>query len=370
MKKISIVLLGLIGFSLNLINSKAEILNRVEQSNGNISLSLHTDQGYMDAFEATIDVTGDVKIKDFKWDNNLDSMAVKKMAISENKKSLHLLVASKATNLLEQSKVISLGNLQVESSNSASYSVNLSKFSLTNLDMENVTAKELVQQGKTSFNYVVKTNNPNNNPNENQSENEEQPPSTDDNKQDNSDSNNNDDNNENNNDNNVNNDNNNSTNNSEPNQGETSKPTPEINDGNNSNNSQNNSSSNNNSNNFSNSNDNNSPSVNSGLIGSGVATMWQEQGTTYTYSDDDNKPLEETEEDNKDIKEEKEDNSPADNQDLENDEENIKPDSQKETEPQEKHLFQINQKFILGALAIVGVVVIMIVIKIKKNNDY
>ncbi len=352
MRKASILLFGLIAFSLTLIQTQAEILNRVEQDNGIIALSLHTDQGYMDAFEATIDVTGDVNIKDFEWNNSLNSMAVRKMSISENKKSLHLLVASKATNMVEQSKVISLGNLKVEASKSSDYSVNLTDFSLSNLDMENVGAKDLIQQGQSSFTYKVNNENiPDDNPNEN----EQQPPSIDDDndeQQDNNEEN-----------------NPNDNTNSEPNPDSSTSPTIPDESKNDNNEPENTPSVNNegpsssgNSNVSGNPSNNQNTNVNSGVVGSGIASTWQEENTNYTIIEDNENP---TTTEIEDDKEEKEDNS-KDNNTLDKKDKN----EQNSSASQEESKFKINQKFILGILAVIGIIIIMIVLKIRKSYDY
>ncbi len=171
-KYILLFLIGIIS-CLSFTKVNAETLIHEELENGKVSLSISSDQGYMDTIDTTITVQGNVIIESFSWASSLNDMASKEYQIANDKKSIHIVLTSRAINIINTSKEIEIGTVKVSGNSTTNYHFELANFSYSNLDKEHNSASNLYTKNTETLTYQKESTNTPSIPEKNENQNPE-----------------------------------------------------------------------------------------------------------------------------------------------------------------------------------------------------
>ncbi len=167
--KILLVIVFLIGifFPLTSVDALTKI-NFEEKANGQINTTLHFEEGFVGAIDITLNINGDVDVKNFKFSNKISSGNYgKEYKYNKEKNCLTIRVTAGGTgtshNLLNDKKELNLGTINFTSSAKENINYNLSSASFKIVD-NNWSSKTINESNinlgdKTQFVYKVTNTN-------------------------------------------------------------------------------------------------------------------------------------------------------------------------------------------------------------------
>lgn len=159
MKNARILLLLFLGLFLSFTDVKAESLKRTNVDNGKINVVLSSNKGYIGALDATIKLTGNVSFSKIEWNQSLNDLAMKEYEYDKKNNIVRIFLVTKNTsqNLLDKNGNLDIGNIVVTSTKTESYNIELSKLSITNLDLikTDIDSKNLTSNGDENFTIKI-----------------------------------------------------------------------------------------------------------------------------------------------------------------------------------------------------------------------
>lgn len=159
MKYQKLLLLLFLGLFLSFSDVSAETLKRNSVANGKINVVLNSNKGYIGALDATFKLTGNVTFTKIEWNNTLNDLAMKEYEYDKNNNIIRIFLVTKTTNqnLLDKAGNLNIGNVVVTSSKTEEYNLELTKLSITNLDLvkSDIDSKKIVSEGDKNFTIKV-----------------------------------------------------------------------------------------------------------------------------------------------------------------------------------------------------------------------
>lgn len=146
---IMIILLGI--FS---INSQAANIEKIQEGQDGVTLSIVTDNGLVNSLSATFQIEGEVSFETFQWAEKLnDTLKDYRYNKDENKLTLYV-TPGNGESLVEDGKIV-LGTIKVQGNGKQNYKINLVGI---NLVSTNYTAlQEQVEDTEMNFEFVPDT---------------------------------------------------------------------------------------------------------------------------------------------------------------------------------------------------------------------
>lgn len=159
MKNTKLLILLFLGLFLSFTDVKAETLKRKNVDNGKINVVLNSNKGYVGAIDATIKLTGNITFSKIEWNKSLNDLAMKEYEYDKKNNTVRIFLVTKNTsqNLLDKDGNLNIGNVVVTSTKTEDYNIELSKLSITNLDLvkSDIDSKKLESTGDKSFTIKI-----------------------------------------------------------------------------------------------------------------------------------------------------------------------------------------------------------------------
>ena len=157
-KAISIFFISLICILATSLPSNAVILNRIEQAQNTLTLSIDTEMGLVRTLTATFRITGDVKLEKLIWANNIKESYIKREIYDEKNNTVTIFIATgNNDNLVDNTGKVIIGNVLVTAKGkeeNKTYNVTLDNIELLDANYIKTVPTEKVENTKDSFNYI------------------------------------------------------------------------------------------------------------------------------------------------------------------------------------------------------------------------
>lgn len=146
---IMIILLGIF-----IINSQAANIEKIQEGQDGVTLSILTDNGLVNSLSATFQIEGEVSFETFQWAEKLnDTLKDYRYNKAENKLTLYI-TPGNGESLVEDGK-IELGTIKVKGNGTQDYKINLVGINLVGANYTAV--QEQVEDTDVDFEFVPDT---------------------------------------------------------------------------------------------------------------------------------------------------------------------------------------------------------------------
>lgn len=157
MKKLLITLTTFLLIFTGLTVVKADTLYRTSNKNGEVDLSVLTNQGYVGALDMTVMINGNVKLNNLTWDSSLKDNYIKKYTYKNNQIRVYIATGNTAQNLALKNGEIKIGTIKVTSktNNNETFNITIDKLIATDIDYNSITKNNLKTDSNDSFTYMI-----------------------------------------------------------------------------------------------------------------------------------------------------------------------------------------------------------------------
>ncbi|MCI9292059.1 MAG: hypothetical protein HFF02_02005 [Erysipelotrichaceae bacterium] len=158
MKKLLVALIAVGVFFACTMGASAATLYRTSSGNGAVKLTIKADDGYVGALDTTMKLSGEVTLDTIEWDESLAPEYVKEYTYDEATKTIRFFIATGdvTKNLADKDGNITIGVIKVTSqAPEANFNVEMNQMSVTNMDYETRSAKEIVNDKTNDFTFEL-----------------------------------------------------------------------------------------------------------------------------------------------------------------------------------------------------------------------
>lgn len=154
MKRYYIIFVSILAFFLGTTAVEASsLLTRKQLTNGSVDLAVTTEEGYVGAIDVAIQITGNVSLKNIKWDSSLESSYTKEYRYQNGILHLYLATGNVKKNLADRNRQVKLATVTVSASTTTKYDFQLQSLSVVKADYSSVSKYDFSNNDKNEFTY-------------------------------------------------------------------------------------------------------------------------------------------------------------------------------------------------------------------------
>lgn len=169
MKKLVSMIIFLSTFFLFTTHVSAALttFQRVSNANGEVTISLNTNEGYVRGYDFSILIEGNVGVQGMRWDTSFLANTTLEYSYDSNSHVLHIYVASgdDKNNLVTSDGTIKIGTVLLSNPTpeEVTYNIIQQKLTIVNMDYVSIAKNDIALDNENTFVYKVSNNNSNNN---------------------------------------------------------------------------------------------------------------------------------------------------------------------------------------------------------------